>query len=226
MPNAMRRPLAAAWAGISVALLAAASLSAQTADAAGTQTAAASEQARIEELERRVRELEARLRELEAAAAKSPIPQATVATPTREVQPPQPAVPSLGPPVSSDEAATASRTGPISGYMDFHLNEPEHEDPILDFHRFVLLFNHSFTDRIRFVGELELEHAFVSGLEPSGELELEQAYLDFRMKPALNFRAGMLLAPVGILNERHEQPSFLCVERPFVHTFIIPKRLY
>ena len=63
--------------------------------------------------------------------------------------------------------------------MDFHFNKAEGEDGVLDFHRFVLLFNHSFTDRLRFVGELELEHAFVEGLEEAGELELEQAYLDF-----------------------------------------------
>ena len=93
---------------------------------------------------------------------------------------------------------------------------------MLDFHRFVLLFNHSFTDRIRFIGELELEHALVEGLEESGELELEQAYLDFRVNRAFNMRAGMLLAPVGIINERHEPPSFHGVERPFVDTFIIP----
>ena len=116
----------------------------------------------------------------------------------------------------------ASQTGPISGYMDFHLNRPEHEDAQLDFHRFVLLFNHSFTDRLRFVGELEIEHGFVSGLEASGEVALEQAYLDFRLKPEFNLRAGMLLAPVGIINERHEPPTFYGVERPFVDTFIIP----
>jgi hypothetical protein len=86
----------------------------------------------------------------------------------------------------------------------------------------VLLFNHSFSDRIRFIGEVEIEHALVEGLEESGELELEQAYLDFRLTPALNLRAGMLLTPVGIINERHEPPSFYGVERPFVDTFIIP----
>ena len=59
--------------------------------------------------------------------------------------------------------------------MDFHFNNPQEEDPKFDFHRFVLLFSHSFTDRIRFVGELELEHAMVEGLEEKGELELEQA---------------------------------------------------
>ena len=220
--NTMRQRLTAMSVGIPLLLLGAPRLSAQTADPPAAQTAATSEQARIEELERRLRELESRLRELEAAAPKPLEPVAPPALPPREDPPAQPAVPSLGPPVSSDETATASRTGPISGYMDFHLNKPEHEDPVLDFHRFVLLFNHSFTDRLRFVGELELEHAFVSGLEPSGEVELEQAYLDFRVKPALNFRAGMLLAPVGIINERHEPPSFFGVERPFVDTFIIP----
>jgi len=135
-------------------------------------------------------------------------------------QPPPPTVRASQ--VRRDDTGSSSQTGPISGYMDFHLNKPENEDPLLDFHRFVLLFNHGFSDRIRFIGELELEHALVEGLEESGELELEQAYLDFRLKPALNLRAGMLLAPVGIINERHEPPSFYGVERPFVDTFIVP----
>ena len=94
--------------------------------------------------------------------------------------------------------------------------------PSLDFHRFVLIFNHSFSDRLRFVGELELEHAFVEGLEDAGELELEQAYIDVLIKPSFNLRAGMLLVPVGIINERHEPPVFHGVERPFVDTVIIP----
>ncbi|MGE3403540.1 MAG: hypothetical protein AB7K63_13170, partial [Vicinamibacterales bacterium] len=113
-------------------------------------------------------------------------------------------------------------TGPLSGYMDFHFNKLEGADPVLDFHRFVLLLNHSFTSRVRFVGELELEHAFVEGLEESGELELEQAYLDFLLSRRINLRAGMLLMPVGIINERHEPPVFNGVERPFVDTVIVP----
>ena len=84
----------------------------------------------------------------------------------------------------SSAPASAPATGPLSGYMDFHLNQPTDGTPaILDFHRFVLLFTHRFSDRLRFVGELELEHAVVEGLEEGGELELEQAYLDFLVKP-------------------------------------------
>ena len=110
----------------------------------------------------------------------------------------------------------------LSGYMDFHLNKTEGQDGQLDFHRFVLLFTHSFSDRIRFISELELEHAFVEGLEESGELELEQAYLDFLLSRSFNVRAGMLLMPVGIINERHEPPIYYGVERPFVDTVLIP----
>jgi hypothetical protein len=169
---------------------------------------------RIEELERQLRELGARVLELEGDDGL--VPGASTDGETAE-----------GQPVSAPERpnpapSPVSQTGPISGYMDFHLNRPEHEDPQLDFHRFVLLFNHSFTDRLRFIGELEVEHGLVEGLEESGELELEQAYLDFRVAPAFNIRAGMLLAPVGIINERHEPPSFHGVERPFVDTVIIP----
>lgn len=113
-------------------------------------------------------------------------------------------------------------TGPISGYMDFHFNKPAANDGVLDFHRFVLIVNHSFSARIRFVAELELEHAFVEGLEAAGEIELEQAYVDFLLTRGFNVRAGMLLVPMGIINERHEPPVFQGVERPFVDTVIIP----
>ena len=113
-------------------------------------------------------------------------------------------------------------TGPVSGYMDFHFNKVEGEDGALDFHRFVLILNHSFSSRMRFVAELEVEHAFVEGLEESGEVELEQAYVDFLITRAFNIRAGMLLVPMGIINERHEPPVYHGVERPFVDTVIIP----
>ena len=125
-------------------------------------------------------------------------------------------------PPDPQPAAKKSSTGPLSGYMDFHVNKITGEDTVIDFHRFVLLFSHSFTPRIRFVGELELEHAFVEGAEPSGELELEQAYVDFLISRRFNIRAGMLLMPVGIINERHEPPVYNGVERPLVDTVIVP----
>lgn len=150
------------------------------------------------------------------AGAQPAHPQGVRERPDSLAAPPDGAAP------EQDPAAAYPQTGSISGYMDFHFNKPEGEDGILDFHRFVLLFNHSFTPRIRFVAELELEHALVEGLEKAGELELEQAYVDFLLRRGFNIRGGMLLVPVGLVNERHEPPVFYGVERPFVDTVIIP----
>jgi hypothetical protein len=110
----------------------------------------------------------------------------------------------------------------LSGYMEFHYNKPQFLDGTLDFHRFVLLVTHRYSDRLRFVGELEVAHAFVEGLEEAGELELEQAYIDFSLSRAFNVRGGMMLVPVGIINERHEPPVFYGVERPLVDTALVP----
>ena len=111
---------------------------------------------------------------------------------------------------------------PVAGYMDLHFNKESGQPLSPDFHRFVLLFGHSFSDRIKFWSELELEHSILEGGESTGEVALEQAYLDFLIKPYFNLRGGMMLTPVGIVNERHEPPSFNGVERPFVETVIIP----
>lgn len=111
---------------------------------------------------------------------------------------------------------------PYGGYMEVHFNEDEFEPGTADLHRFVLLFGHQFSDRIRFQGEVEIEHGLVEGGEESGELEVEQAYLDFSVNASLSARAGMMLTPIGIVNEKHEPSAFHGVERPFVDTFVIP----
>jgi hypothetical protein len=212
--DALRQKLCL-WA-VGLALIAAPPAFAQNPSPGSSQTPpdpAAAERARLREdldrLEAQLRAVRDRLQALESVAP-APAPAPTASAPT----PPAPTTSTI----ASAAAAAGefeSRTGPISGYMDFHFNKPRGEDG-------VLLFNHSFTDRLRFVGELELEHSLVEGLEEAGELELEQAYLDFLIHPKINLRAGMVLMPVGLINERHEPPSFYGVERPFVDTVIIP----
>ncbi|HEY7289975.1 MAG TPA: hypothetical protein VH583_09070 [Vicinamibacterales bacterium] len=120
------------------------------------------------------------------------------------------------------DAKLSSPASALSGYMELQFTDADNADPVIDFRRFVLLFAHRFSDRIRFVSELEVEHAIVEGGEDKGELELEQAYLDFLIDRRLNIRAGQLLVPMGLINERHEPPVFFGVQRPFVDTFIIP----
>ncbi len=155
--------------------------------------------------------LSAEVREIRAKAKDEGLP----------ARPPEQAAPvalDASPETPADEMTHV----PYSGYMEMHVNHDQINPTTLDFHRFVLLFGHGFGDRIRFWSELELEHAFVEGGEPSGELELEQAYLDFLIDPRFNFRAGIVLTPIGIINERHEPPAFHGVERPFVDTVVIP----
>ena len=93
-----------------------------------------------------------------------------------------------------------------------------------DFLRFVLYAGYKFTDRIILNTELEFEHATTSSTESAsgGSVSVEFAYLDFLMWKWMNFRAGMLLVPMGIVNELHEPVFFNGVERPEVERRIIP----
>ena len=130
-----------------------------------------------------------------------------------------------GLPASAQTAQpSGSREGvpTLSGYMEVHLNKEQDLPAEADLHRFVLMVGHSFTDRIKFWSEVEVEHAFVEGAEESGEVAIEQAYVDLMLHRRFNLRAGMVLIPVGIVNERHEPPTFHGVERTFVDSVIVP----
>ena len=110
----------------------------------------------------------------------------------------------------------------IGGYGELHYNglKDDGNDEI-DFHRFVLFFEHQFNDHIRLVSELELEHA-LAGEGKEGEVELEQAYIEFDLNENHQAKAGVFLIPVGILNENHEPNTFFGVERNPVEKNIIP----
>ena len=84
----------------------------------------------------------------------------------------------------------------------------------LDIHRLVMFLGYKFNDRTHFVTEVEYEHV--------SEVYVEQAFLNYRIKPALNLRAGLLLIPMGIINEYHEPTTFNGVERPNLDGQIIP----
>ena len=111
----------------------------------------------------------------------------------------------------------------IGGYGELHYNYKNHNDDIsktLDFHRFVLFFGYSFSEKWSFLSEVEIEHNYVN--DGQGELSLEQAYLNYHFQDYLGFRAGVLLASVGLINENHEPVLFFGVERPSYNKYIIP----
>jgi hypothetical protein len=94
-----------------------------------------------------------------------------------------------------------------------------------DFLRFVLYAGYKFTDWLVFNSETELEHAFAgedSVSSDSGEVALEFATLDFLFHPAANARGGLMLVPMGFINEVHEPPFYFGNVRPPVETQILP----
>ncbi len=93
-----------------------------------------------------------------------------------------------------------------------------------DFLRAVLYVGYKFTDNIIFNSEYEWEHATSSSTESAGNgsVSVELAQLDFLWKDWANFRAGLMLTPMGFINEIHEPPYFYGVNRPEVERRIIP----
>ncbi len=113
----------------------------------------------------------------------------------------------------------------IGGYGELLVGQVKEDgNDVVDAQRVVLYFGYKFTDRIIFNSELELEHATTESNKDgqSGSVSVEFALLDFLLWPELNLRAGILLAPFGIVNEIHEPTTFFGVFRPSVERFIIP----
>ena len=116
----------------------------------------------------------------------------------------------------------------IGGYgemvFESYASERESGEPtgfgdVIDFLRAVVYVGYKFDDRWVFNSEIEFEHASTS---KSGSASVEFAYVDYLWKPQLNFRTGILLLPMGWLNELHEPTLFPSAERPYVEQVLIP----
>lgn len=106
----------------------------------------------------------------------------------------------------------------IGGYGEVHYNQPLdgsiYNNGDLDVHRVVMLLGYNFTDKTQFISELEFEHV--------KEVYVEQAFLQHKINRYINFRAGLMLVPMSIINEYHEPTTFNGVERPLVDKYITP----
>lgn len=89
----------------------------------------------------------------------------------------------------------------------------------IDFVRQILYLGYKFSDQFLLNSEIEFEHG---STENGGSVSVEFAYLDYLYKDALNFRAGMLLVPMGLINEMHEPTTFLSTYRPQTEKTILP----
>ena len=102
----------------------------------------------------------------------------------------------------------------VGSYAEILYNQPEGDNGELDVQRLVLLFGYKFDDRTQFVTEIELEHV--------NQIFVEQAFVNYNVANNVNLRGGLMLIPMGIVNEFHEPTTFNGVERPAMDNAIIP----
>lgn len=200
-------PFASTVSGAGRTLLAALLLSTSIGFVAATSVQAqAADSARVAELERR---LEAITRELERMDLGGDVVRADTA------------MQGLGP--AASKVYRIERGVSIGGYGEFlyenYASEREDGSPAtstdqFDALRAIIYVGYKFNDRILFNSEIEVEHA--------DEIFLEFAYLDYLLNDNVGLRGGMLLAPMGLVNELHEPPIFLGSERPLTENRIIP----
>jgi hypothetical protein len=89
----------------------------------------------------------------------------------------------------------------------------------IDALRAIVYVGYKFSDKVLFNSELEFEHG---STEEGGSVSIEFAYLEYRLSPSFGLRGGMLLPPMGFINEIHEPPAFLGARRPETERQIIP----
>ena len=161
---------------------------------------------RVEELERRNSELESKFSAL--ADAQESFTLGGLVPPLGD------SYHGLGPAASKVYAAEEGLS--LGGYGEAlyeRRNGPANDE--LDFLRLVLYLGYRFGEHWLFNSEIEYEHA-------GEEVGVEFAYLDYLWQECLNARIGLVLIPMGFVNELHEPPTFLTARRSEVERRILP----
>ncbi|MFV8271284.1 hypothetical protein ACNQGP_15300 [Flavobacterium sp. GT2N3] len=69
--------------------------------------------------------------------------------------------------------------------------------------------------RVKFLSEIEFE-------DGGKEIAIEFASIDLELDPLLNFRAGIILNPIGAFNQNHDGPKWEFTDRPIAATQMLP----
>lgn len=140
----------------------------------------------------------------------------------------------LGP--AASKVYTIDKGLSLGGYGEVVYSNYQHSSKkdFADAFRLVLYTGYKFNDWVLMNTELEFEHAGVknvgvgtgntsgAGTAPQPQVFVEFSYLDFLLSKPLNIRTGLLLVPIGRINELHEPTVFYGVYRPEVEQNIIP----
>lgn len=107
----------------------------------------------------------------------------------------------------------------IGGYLETnwqHLTT----DGISEGHQFQarrlsIFMSSSISKRIKFLSELEFE-------DDGKEIAIEFASVDVEFHPLANFRAGIIVNPIGSFNQNHDGPKWEFTDRPISATQMLP----
>lgn len=107
----------------------------------------------------------------------------------------------------------------IGGYLETnwqHLTT----DGISEGHQFQarrlsIFMSSSISKRIKFLSELEFE-------DGGKEIAIEFASVDVEFHPLANFRAGIIVNPIGSFNQNHDGPKWEFTDRPISATQMLP----
>ena len=112
----------------------------------------------------------------------------------------------------------------IGGYGEVRLRhftntDDDDQDDVFDALRAVLYIGYKFNENWVVNSEFEFEHAGTGG---GGSVSTEFLTIDYLHNDELNLRAGLLLVPMGFVNEMHEPTVYFGAERPEVERLILP----
>jgi hypothetical protein len=137
----------------------------------------------------------------------------------------------------SEPKLSWSGYGVVNYYAVDWETEPNRRDSV-DVERLVIAPHYRFSDKLHLNAEIEFEHGgtgatmeldvfeefgeFEQEIESGGEVNIEQLELVYFHSPALNWRFGHIIVPIGLTNVRHEPLSYFTVNRPEAETAVIP----
>ena len=81
--------------------------------------------------------------------------------------------------------------------------------------RFTIFMSSAISKRVKFLSELEFE-------DGTKEISIEFASVDVEFHPLVNFRAGIILNPIGAFNQNHDGPKWEFTDRPISTTQLLP----
>jgi hypothetical protein len=158
----------------------------------------------LEKLKKKVEELEKKVNAQDPAAPGQDLPK-LAQDPKRDA----------GEVYSKPFLARFGRNVYLGGYIDLeYFNNRNNNNDTFDQHRLVPFIYADVSRNVKVAAEIEIEHG--------GELGVEFAHMDYWMHDLVNFRAGIILDPLGHFNLVHDAPYQDLTLRPLVDETIIP----